>query len=100
MIRSLLVLHARAGLRDELLRMLELLEVRALIQGQHGFLDVDVATAADDEDEVVIVGSWSSRELYERWLAGPEPARLLRQIRYLLTRDPLSHVYHIVETVS
>ena len=61
MIRSLLVLEARPGRRDELLRRLEVLEVRALIKGQHGLLDVDVATAADDENEVLILGSWSSR---------------------------------------
>ena len=100
MIRSLLVLHARAGLRDALLRTLEAIELRTLVEGQHGFLDVDVATAVDDEDEVVIVGKWSSRELYERWLAGPEPDRLLREVRSLLTGDPVSRVYHVVESVS
>jgi heme-degrading monooxygenase HmoA len=100
MIRSLLVLHARAGRRDDLLRMLEVLELRALVEGRHGFLEVEVATAADDQDEVVIVGSWSSRELYERWLAGPEPDRLLRAVRGLLTADPVSRVYHVVESVS
>jgi heme-degrading monooxygenase HmoA len=100
MIRSLLVLHARAGRRDELLRMLEVLELRALVEGQHGLLDVDVATALDDEDEVVIVGAWSSRELYERWLAGPGPDRLLGQLRGVLARDPLSRVYHVVESIG
>lgn len=100
MIRSLLVLEARPGRRDELLRMLELLEVRALIKGQHGLLDVDLATAADDENEVLILGSWSSRELYERWLAGQDPDQLLRQVRGLLTQDPVSRVYHVVESVS
>lgn len=100
MIRSLLVLEARPGRRDELLRMLEVLEVRALVEGQHGLLDVDLATAADDENEVLILGSWSSPELYERWLAGQDPDQLLRQVRGLLTQDPVSRVYHVVESVS
>ena len=70
MIRRLLVLKARPGRREELLRTVEVLGLRTLVEDQHGFLEVDVATSADDENEVVIVGSWSSRELYERWLAG------------------------------
>jgi quinol monooxygenase YgiN len=59
-----------------------------------------VATSADDENEVVIVGSWSSRELYERWLGGPAPGLLLAEIRGLLAEEPTSHVYHVVESVS
>lgn len=100
MIRSLLVLQARPGRRQELLRTLEVLGVRALVAAQHGFLDVEVATAADDEDKVAIVSSWSSRDLYERWLAGPVPGQLLAEIRELLAGEPTSHVYHVVESVS
>ena len=81
MTRSLLFLHARPGRRADLLRILEQLEVLTLIGGQHGLLDVEVATAVDDEDEVVIVGSWASPELHERWLAGPVPGRLLQEDR-------------------
>jgi heme-degrading monooxygenase HmoA len=100
MVRSLLVLHARPGRRAELLRMLEALELRALVGDQHGFLDVEVATAADDENEVAIVGSWASAELYERWLAGPVPGRLLDEVEGLLATEPVSRVYHVVESVS
>ena len=100
MTRSLLFLHARPGRRADLLRILEELEVRALIGGQHGLLDVEVATAVDDEEEVVIVGSWASPELHERWLRGPVPDRLLQRIDGLLSTEPVSRVYHVVESVS
>jgi heme-degrading monooxygenase HmoA len=100
MTRSLLFLHARPGRRADLLRILEELGVRALVSGQHGFLDVEVVTAVDDENEVVIVGSWASPELYERWLAGPAPGRLLQEVEGLLSTAPVSRVYHVVESVS
>lgn len=100
MIRSLLVLAARPGRREELLRKLAVLELRALVEAQHGFLEVEVATSLDDENEVVIVGSWASRELYERWLAGPSSDRLLVEIHELLAAEPASHVYQIVESIS
>ena len=100
MIRSLLVLKARPRHREELLRTVEVLGLRTLVEGQHGFLEMDVATPADDVNEVVIVGSWSSRELYERWLGGPAPGLLLAEIRGLLAEEPTSHVYHVVESVS
>ena len=74
--------------------------MRALAGGQHGFLDVEVVTAVDDENEVVIVGSWASPELYQRWLAGPAPARLLQEVEGLLSAEPVSRVYHVVESVS
>jgi quinol monooxygenase YgiN len=100
MTRSLLFLHARPGRRADLLRVLEQLEVLTLVRGEHGLLDVEVATALDDEDEVVIVGSWASPELHERWLAGPVPGRLLQEVDGLLSAEPVSRVYHVVESVS
>jgi heme-degrading monooxygenase HmoA len=100
MIRSLLVLHARPGRREELLRMLQALELRALVANQHGFLDVEIATAADDESEVAIVSSWASAELYERWLAGPAPTRLLSEVEGLLSGEPVSRIYHVADSVS
>jgi quinol monooxygenase YgiN len=100
MIRSLLVLRARPGRRAALLRAIETLGVRALVADQHGLLDPEVVTAVDDEDEVVIVGRWASPGLHERWLAGPVPGRLLAEVEGLLSTEPVSRVYHVVESVS
>ena len=100
MTRSLLFLHARRGHGSELLRVLERLGVLAMASEQPGFLGVEVAASVDDEDDIVIIGSWASQELYERWRAGPVPGQLLEQIEDLLTTAPVSRVYHIVEAVS
>ena len=100
MTRSLLFLHARPGRGTELLRILERLGVLAVASEQPGFLGVEVAASVDDADDIVIIGSWSSQELYERWRDGPIPGRLLEQIEDLLTAVPVSRVYHIVEAVS
>ena len=100
MTRSLLFLHARRGHGSELLRVLERLGVLAMASQQPGFLGVEVASAADDEDDIVIIGSWASQELYERWRAGPLPGQLLEQIESLLATAPVNRVYHIVEAVS
>lgn len=100
MIRSLLLLHAQLGRGSELLRILERLGVLAVASEQPGFLGVEVAASVDDEDDVVIVGSWASLEHYERWRAGPVPDRLLQQIEGLLTTGPVNRVYRIVEAVS
>jgi len=100
MTRSLLFLHARPGHGSQLLRVLERLGVLAMAREQPGFLGVEVATSVDDEDDIVIIGSWASQEHYERWHAGPVPDRLVEQIEDLLTTAPVNRVYHIVEAVS
>lgn len=100
MIRSLLFLHAEPGHGSELLRTLERLGVLAVAGDAPGILGIEVASAVDDEDDVVIVGSWASREHYDRWRAGPVPARLGQEIDGLLAVAPVNRVYHVVEAVS
>jgi quinol monooxygenase YgiN len=99
MTRSLLFLHARQGSGAELLRVIERLGVLAVASEQAGFLGIEVAAAVDDPDEIVIVESWSSRELYERWSDGPVAADWLSQIDGMLAHPPTSRVYRIVEAV-
>ena len=100
MTRSLLFLHASPGHGSELLRVLERLGVLAMARQQPGFLGVEVASSADDEDDIVIIGSWASQELYERWRAGPVPGQLLEQIEDHVVSTPAERVFHIVEAVS
>ena len=85
-----------------MLRILERLGVLAMASEQAGFLGVEVAASVDDEDEddIVIIGSWASQAHYERWYASPVPAQLIAQVEDLLTADPVNSVYHIVEAVS
>ncbi len=100
MTRNLLFLHARPGRGGELLRILERLGVLAMASEQAGFLGVEVAASVDDEDDIVIIGSWASQAHYERWYAGPVPAQLIAQVEDLVTAEPINSVYHIVEAVS
>jgi heme-degrading monooxygenase HmoA len=100
MTRSLLFIHAQPGRGHELLRIVEQLGVLAVASEQPGFLGVEVAAAVDDEDSVVIIGSWASPEHYERWLGGAIPGRLLKQIEGLVTTPTESRLYRIVESVS
>ncbi len=100
MIRTMLFLHARPGRGSDVLHVVERESVLAVAREQPGFLGVEVATSVADEDDVVIVGFWSSVELYERWRAGPAPSRLAEQLEGLLTADPIDSVYHVVETVG
>ena len=99
MIRSLVFLAAKPGRADELLRVLERAGVLTVVSEQAGFLGVEVATAVDDPDEIVIVESWASYPLYERWRDGPESARLLEEIAGLVTVAPTRRVYQIVDAV-
>lgn len=100
MTRNLLFLHARPGRGGELLRILERLGVLAMASEQAGFLGIEVAASVDDEDDIVIIGSWASQAHYERWHAGPVPAQLIAQVEDLLTAEPINSAYHIVEAVS
>jgi quinol monooxygenase YgiN len=97
--RRMLFLHAKPGAGAELLRVLERLGVLAVASEQAGFLGIEVAASVDDADELVIVESWASQELYERWSEGPVAAGWLRQIEGLLTKPPSGRVYRIVEAV-
>jgi heme-degrading monooxygenase HmoA len=100
MTRSLLFLHAGPGHGSELLRVLERLGVLAMAAELPGFLGVEVAAATDDEDDIVIIGSWASTEHYVRWRSGPAPGQLIDRIEGLLTAPPVERVYHVVEAVS
>ena len=99
MTRSMLFLQAKPGAGAELLRVLERLGVLAVADEQPGFIGIEVAASVDDADELLIVESWSSQELYERWREGPVAADWLRQIESLLTQPPSGRVYRIVEAV-
>jgi quinol monooxygenase YgiN len=99
MTRSLLFLRARPDSGTVLLRTLERLGVLTAASAQPGFLGIEVATAFDDPDDIVLVESWASRELYERWAAGPGAALWHDTIRTLLVDEPVTRVYHVVEAV-
>jgi quinol monooxygenase YgiN len=100
MTRSLFFLHARPGGGREVLDVLERLGVLALAGGRPGLLALEAAVCVDDEDDIVILGSWASPAHYERWLASPDHGRLLHDLSELLTTEPETRVYRIAESTS
>jgi quinol monooxygenase YgiN len=100
MTRSHLYLRARAGSREDLLAVLDRLEILAAVGDQPGFLGAELHVPFDDDEHVLIWTAWASREHYERWLAGPSCADLLREVGPLVAEDPVFRLYHVVETVQ
>jgi quinol monooxygenase YgiN len=100
MTRSQLHLRARPGERDELLRELDRLEVFVAVGDQPGFLGAEVLVPDDDDDAVLVAGSWSSPEHYERWRASTVRADLLRELQPLLDGEPQLVVYQVVDAIS
>ena len=99
-IRSQLHLQAKAGRRDGLLQRVDGLEVSLALREQPGFLSAAVLVPFDDEESLVVEGSWSSAEHFERWNESPARERLLVELRDLLAKDPETRVYHVADAIS
>ena len=65
MTRSHLHLLARPGVRDELGRELDRLEVLLALREQPGLLGLEVLVSEDDSDGVLVAASWSIRRIIE-----------------------------------
>jgi quinol monooxygenase YgiN len=100
MTRSQLHLRAKPGKRDELLQALDRLEVFVAVREQPGFLAASVQVPFDDDDRVLVEGSWSSPEHYERWRMTPAREEMVRGLRHLLAEEPEVHVYHVIDAIS
>ena len=100
MTRSHLYLRAKPGEQDELHEALDRLEVFAAVREQPGFLAAQVFVPDDDADGVLVEGSWSSAEHYDRWRGSSAQAELLRDVRHLLAEEPEDRVYHMVDAIS
>lgn len=100
MIRSILHLKAIPGRRDALLELFDRAGLRALVEEQRGLLGAEIAEAIDDEDDVLLIGEWASREQFERWADGPFPGGFLDAAAELVTVEPTHRLYHVVESVS
>jgi heme-degrading monooxygenase HmoA len=65
-----------------------------------GFLAAQVFVPEDDADGVLVEGSWSSAEHYDRWRGSSAQTELLRDVRHLLAEEPEDRVYHMVDAIS
>jgi quinol monooxygenase YgiN len=98
--RSHLHLRAKPGGRDALLEALDRFEVLVAVRDQPGFLASSVLVPLDDGDRVLVEGSWSSPEHYERWSMSPAFGETLSGFRHLLAEEPKVSVYTTVDAIS
>lgn len=93
-------LRTRPGCHLGLLQAFEELGMFAVVGDRPGLLDVELAVAADDENDHLVIAEWASPEHYERWLAGPDAPALHARIGPLLAAEPETRLYRVVEAVS
>jgi quinol monooxygenase YgiN len=101
MTRSYISIRAQPGRRRELLQVLDRVEVLTAARNQPGFFAAEIQVRANDEDEQLLVwSSWASPEHHDRWLAGSECQRMLREIGDLAVEPPDVRVYRVVDAVQ
>jgi quinol monooxygenase YgiN len=93
-------LRAKPGRRHALLEALDRFEVIVALREQPGFLASSVLVPLEDDDRVLVEGSWSSPEHYERWRMTPAFDETLSMFRHLLAEEPEVSVYTTVDAIS
>ena len=97
MTRSLLLLWALPGRREELLRVLDQLELLVVIKEQPGLVRTEALVAEDSPTQVLVDSAWSSRAHYERWRESDERRQLLFALGRSLAREPEERSYRLVD---
>jgi quinol monooxygenase YgiN len=98
MVRSVLVLKARSGRRDDVVALFARLGVLRVSSAVPGFVGAELHVAADGSDELLVTATWESAEAYDTWLGHPERERMGPELHELLAEPPVPRVYEIVST--
>jgi len=93
-------LRPQPGKRAELLAELDRREMFVAVQGWPGFITASVLVPVDDGDDVLVEGSWSTAEHFERWRESAAHAEWLRGLEHLLAAEPVVRVYQVVDAIS
>jgi quinol monooxygenase YgiN len=96
MVRSLLVLRARPGRRDDVVTLFERLGVLREASAVPGFLAGELHVAADGSDELLVTATWASAAAYDAWLESPVRERLRPSLEELLVEPPMPRVFELV----
>ncbi len=99
MVRSVLVLRAAPGRRDEVVALFERLRVLELASEVPGFCHAELARGVDDADELLVTAAWESPEAYARWLESPMRELVGRELEPLLAAEPAPRVYELARRV-
>jgi len=94
-----LVLRAAPGRRGEVVALFERLRVLELASEVPGFRDAELATSADDADELLVTATWESPDAYARWLESPLRGRIGPELERLLAAVPAPRVYELARRV-
>jgi quinol monooxygenase YgiN len=97
MVRSVLVLRALPGRRDEVAALFEELGILRKASVLRGFLSGELHRAADGSDDLLVTATWDSPAAYEAWLASPVRERMRPALEALLAEPPVPRVYELVE---
>jgi len=93
-------LRAKPGSRGALLEALDRFEVIVALREQPGFLASSVLVPLGDDDHVLVEGSWSSPEHFERWRMTPAFDETLSTFCHLLAEEPELSVYSTFDAIS
>jgi len=70
-----------------------LLEMRALALAQRGYISGETLINADDQEEHMVISSWTSRNRWNEWRQNPKRLKLQKKIDKLLNQETLYTVY-------
>jgi quinol monooxygenase YgiN len=99
MVRSVLVLRARPGRRDDVTALFDQLGILREASTLPGFLAVELDWSADDPDELLVTASWESAASYDAWLESPVRERMRAPLEALLAERPQPRVYERVDAL-
>jgi quinol monooxygenase YgiN len=100
MVRSVLVLRARDGRRDDVVALFARLGVLREASAVPGFLSAELDVAADGSDDLLVTATWESGGAYDQWLGSSVRERMRPALEELLVEPPVPHVYELVEALS
>ena len=98
MVRSVLVLRARPGRRDDVVVLFERLSVLREASAVPGFVDAELHVT--DSDELLVTATWESAAANDRWLESPVRERMRPALEDLLVEPPVPRVYELVHRAT
>ena len=99
MVRSVLVLRALPGRRDDVQALFQRLGVLREASRVPGFRDAELHLAAGDEDELLVTATWDDDAAYSAWLESPVRERMRPELEELLVAQPVPRVYRLDQHV-
>lgn len=99
MTRSVLVIRAKPGRRDELVELFARLQVLEKARRQEGFVSCEVQIPTDGDEHVLVTALWTSPDAYQGWLDNPVREEMRPELEELVEADPEPRVYVVVEAI-